>query len=70
VWDCFDFLFDFCSFLVFVSWSFVLCFIFLLWNSLWLSEEVLTFLNHENGDFSILRRDILLKQRSSLMLKP
>ncbi len=34
-----DFLLDY---LFFVSWSFVICFVFLLWNSLWLVEEVLT----------------------------
>jgi hypothetical protein len=34
-----DFLLDY---LFFVFWSFVICFVFLLWNSLWLGEEVLT----------------------------
>jgi hypothetical protein len=34
-----DFLLDY---LFFVSWSFVICFVFLLWNSLWPVEEVLT----------------------------
>jgi hypothetical protein len=52
----------FCSFLVSVSWSFVLCFDF---PSLEFSVAcrrsvnlALIFLNHENGDFSILMRDI------------
>jgi hypothetical protein len=44
---------------------FVFCFLFVLsflvWFFLWLPEEVLTllfFLHHENGDFSILMKDI------------
>jgi hypothetical protein len=53
------------------------CFLFVLssifWFFLWLPEEVLTWLfllHRENGDFSILMKDIharLLLQRSSLL---
>jgi hypothetical protein len=46
-----------------VCFSFFVCFLSsLVWFFLWLPEEVLAllfFLHHENGDFSILMKDIL-----------
>jgi hypothetical protein len=54
-------LFILCFHVVFVSWSFVLCFVFPYSGILWQIEEVLTsllpFLNHGNWDFSSLMRD-------------
>jgi hypothetical protein len=57
----------------FVSWSFVLCFAFPAFEfsvAGWRSVNLaLPFLNHENGDFLILMRDIyLLMVQSSLQL--
>jgi hypothetical protein len=45
-----------------VCFLFFVCFLFaLVWFFLWLTEEVLTLLfllHHENGDFSVLMKDI------------
>ncbi len=50
-----------------VCFSFFVCFLSpLVWFFLWLPEEVLTLLfllHHENGDFSILMKDILYKSQ-------
>jgi hypothetical protein len=63
VWDWHCCSYCFCVFILFfISWSFVLCFVF---PSLEFSVAgwrrvnlTLPFLNYENGDFSILMRDI------------
>jgi len=50
-----------------VCFSFFVCFLSpLVWFFLWLPEEVLTLLfllHHENGDFSILMKDMSIQVR-------
>jgi hypothetical protein len=55
---------------------FVFCFLFLLsflvWFFLWLPEEVLTllfFLHHENGDLSILMKDITVSAADGFQIQ-
>jgi len=53
-----------------VCFSFFVCFLSPLdWFFLWLPEEVLALLfllHHENGDFSILMKDIIFKKTHSI----
>jgi hypothetical protein len=59
---CIVFILVACPCFVFVSWSFVLCFVdpsLEIFVTSWSVNFALFFLSHKNGDFSILMRDIV-----------